>query len=468
MKTLKSIIITATLATTLCNGSVAGQRVLLVAGKPSHADGEHEFPKGVHLLAKCINESGLDMRADWRLGIPDRAELLEYDALIVYSDGGRDNPMRERVPDLRDFLAQGCGLGILHYALEPHGNELRNFLDDTIGGHFAPNHSVNPTWELRSPILNRHPVTRGVEMGPIRDEWYYHIRFARAVTPLLQAHPPADTLGKDGPRSGNPSVRQALADGIPQTLAWCREDEDGQRFLGFTGGHYHHNWDNPGYRKLALNAIAWLAGAEVPTQGVPSKITPIPRTPSIDHAIALGDLADVKRHLAADPNRLEKGLNPSLNPLQQAILRKKSEIALHLIDSGADIDAADGSQRSPLHLAVERGLPTLLIALLEHGATTGRLDKIGWTPLQHAAAKDQVELVRILLDGGADPNQPSARGGTALHEAAASGSPAITRMLLEAGVDPAVVSATGQTALSIAKEYENHPVADLISSALQE
>jgi len=305
-------------------------------------------------------------------------------------------------------------------------------------------------------------------MGPIKDEWYYHIQFSKPITPLLQAHPPTATLGKDGPRSGNPSVRKALADGIPQTLAWCREDENGRRFFGFTGGHYHHNWDNPGYRKLVLNAIAWLAGAEVPAQGVTSKITPIPRTPSIDHAIALGDLIDVKRHLAADPNCLEKGVNPSLNPLQQAILRKKGEIALHLIESGADVDAADGSQRSPLHLAVERRLPAVLKSLLDHGATTGRLDKIGWTPLQHAAAKDQVELVRILLEGGADPNQPSARGGTSLHEAAASGSPAITRMLLEAGVDPAVVSATGQTALSIAREYDNQPVADLISSALQE
>ena len=32
----------------------------------------------------------------------------------------------------------------------------------------------------------------------------------------------------------------------------------------------HWNWAHPDYRKLVLNAIAWIAGAEVPENGIES------------------------------------------------------------------------------------------------------------------------------------------------------------------------------------------------------
>ena len=39
----------------------------------------------------------------------------------------------------------------------------------------------------------------------------------------------------------------------------------------FVGGHYHRNWAIDDFRTLVLNAIVWLARAEVPKGGVPSK-----------------------------------------------------------------------------------------------------------------------------------------------------------------------------------------------------
>ena len=47
--------------------------------------------------------------------------------------------------------------------------------------------------------------------------------------------------------------------------------EDGGRGIGFVGGHYHRNWAIDDFRKLVLNSIVWLARAEVPEGGVPSK-----------------------------------------------------------------------------------------------------------------------------------------------------------------------------------------------------
>jgi type 1 glutamine amidotransferase len=59
----------------------------------------------------------------------------------------------------------------------------------------------------------------------------------------------------------------------PQHMAWATEREDGGRGFGFTGGHFHRGWANEDQRKLVLNAILWTAKAEVPAEGVASKVT---------------------------------------------------------------------------------------------------------------------------------------------------------------------------------------------------
>lgn len=42
---------------------------------------------------------------------------------------------------------------------------------------------------------------------------------------------------------------------------------------GFKGGHFHDNWGNEPFRKVVLNALVWLAKAEVPADGVASHIS---------------------------------------------------------------------------------------------------------------------------------------------------------------------------------------------------
>jgi len=113
-----------------------------------------------------------------------------------------------------------------------------------------------------------HPVTHGVKPFEVNDEWYFHMRFRdqmQGVTPILSAHPPASTMKRgDGPHSGNPAVRKAVASGEPQHVAWVAERPGGGRGFGFTGGHYHWNWGDDNFRKLVLNAVLWVAGVEVP------------------------------------------------------------------------------------------------------------------------------------------------------------------------------------------------------------
>jgi hypothetical protein len=91
----------------------------------------------------------------------------------------------------------------------------------------------------------------------------------RGVTPILTDLPPNDSLSRrDGPHSGNPHVRAAIARKEQQHVAWATEREDGGRGFGFTGGHVHWNWADPNFRKLVLNAIVWCAKVDVPSNGV--------------------------------------------------------------------------------------------------------------------------------------------------------------------------------------------------------
>jgi hypothetical protein len=279
----------------------------------------------------------------------------------------------------------------------------------------------------------------------------------------MKALPPADCLGADGQRAGNPEIRKQLAAGVPQTLAWAVENPGGARGFGFTGGHFHRHWANENFRKLVLNGIVWTAGIEVPEGGVTGRVEATPVYQTIDEAIAKGDAADVKLHLARNPQCLHKGgRDNSRPPLEQAILRNKSDIAILLLDGGADPNTVNASLRTPLHLAIDRNSPAIVAALLKAGARPGAPDNAGWTPLHHAAAKNQRENARLLLAGGADPMALSELGGTPLHEAAASGGAEIIRLLLEHKADPSIKSKEGVTALDLAEKYQNQPALEVL------
>jgi hypothetical protein len=56
-------------------------------------------------------------------------------------------------------------------------------------------------------------------------------------------------------------------------MMWCTEREDGGRGVGFTGGHFHKNWEDENFRKIVLNAMLWITKVEVPEGGVQSTVT---------------------------------------------------------------------------------------------------------------------------------------------------------------------------------------------------
>ena len=264
-----------------CSGlRAADKEILLIAGSPSHGPREHEFRAGCLLLGDCLNKMPGIHATVASNGWPQDVSVFEKaDAVFMYCDGGDAHPAirPERSKLLDKLAAKGVGIGMAHYAVEvPHGTPGLAMLRWT-GGFYETYWSVNPTWEAHYTKLPEHPVTRGVEPFSIEDEWYYHMLFTpymQGVTPILTAVPSPKTVGGDDAHGGNPWVRAEVAKGEPQHMMWVQERANDGRGFGFTGGHYHENWGNENFRRLVLNALLWIAHAEVPEKGAQSTLAP--------------------------------------------------------------------------------------------------------------------------------------------------------------------------------------------------
>jgi type 1 glutamine amidotransferase len=262
----------------------AKKLVVMIAGKPSHGPGQHEHNAGVLLFKKCLEENAASqvevkhhLNGEW----PSAEEMGKADTIVIYSDGGGGHPALagDHLATLDKEMKRGCGLVCVHYAVEPTLASGEKEFIDWIGGCFEVNWSVNPHWDANFKTLPAHPTCNGVKPFATNDEWYYHMRFRpgmTGVTPILTDVPTAEkTLTrKDDAHAGNPAVREEVAKGTPQHVAWAAERDNGGRGFGFCGGHFHNGWGNNDQRKLMLNAILWTAKAEVPANGVESLVTP--------------------------------------------------------------------------------------------------------------------------------------------------------------------------------------------------
>ncbi len=267
----------------------ADKKIVFIAGLPSHGPGAHEHRAGCLLLKACLDQlPGVTLIVHSN-GWP--ADLRAFDdaaAVVVYSDGGSAHPLLQgdRLKTFGALMDKGVGLVCLHYAVEPTIEKGEPEFLDWLGGAFEINWSVNPNWTADFKSLPEHPVTRGVQPFALADEWYFHMRFRdgmKGVTPILTAVPGESTTKRnDGPHEGNPAVRELVARGEAQAVAWATERAGGGRGFGFTGGHFHRNWGDDNFRKLALNAILWTAKVEVPQGGVLSVVTPAALAANLD------------------------------------------------------------------------------------------------------------------------------------------------------------------------------------------
>jgi type 1 glutamine amidotransferase len=278
MKRLLPVLV-AVLAGSLLSGLAADRKLVLIAGKPSHPPGEHEFRAGALLLQKCLaSVPGLQVNVYTNGWPPSDAAFDGADAVVIYSDGGAGHPalQGDHLKVLQGLIAKGVGFGVMHYACEvPKDKGGPEFLS-WIGGYYEDHYSCNPMWSPDYRSLPEHPITRGVQPFSIRDEWYFNLRWRpdmQGITPILVAKP-SDAV-RDGPYvwPQGPYPHIQANKGRDEVMMWVAHGPAGGRAFGFTGGHFHKNWGNDNVRKIVLNALVWIAKAEVPANGVESSVT---------------------------------------------------------------------------------------------------------------------------------------------------------------------------------------------------
>ncbi|MDP3071529.1 MAG: ThuA domain-containing protein [Opitutaceae bacterium] len=277
-----------TLVAGLPLGCAADKKIVLIAGKPSHPSGMHEFRAGCLLLQQSMaGVRGVKLEVHDNGWPASDAAFEGAAAVVIYADGGGRHPaVQENRKALLDSLAKkGVGLGFMHYGVEVlkdnGGPEFINW----IGGYYENSWSCNPMWAPEYKEFPAHPVARGVKPFSNHDEWYFNMRWTegqKGVTPILTAKP-SDQV-RDGPyvHPKGPYPHIQAAKGRTETMMWVMERPDGGRGFGFTGGHTHAHWGDDNQRKVVLNAMLWIAQAEVPKNGVESKVTPAQLAANLD------------------------------------------------------------------------------------------------------------------------------------------------------------------------------------------
>ena len=153
----------------------------------------------------------------------------------------------------------------------------------------------------------------------------------------------------------------------------------------------------------------------------------------------------------ADPNaRNLQGLSPL--HLVAAELRADTVLAALLLASGADPNERDNGGRTPLHRAVTHPDTGIVMLLLRAGAELEARDNQGLTPLPWAmnAARATGPAIEALLAAGADVRVFDQNGETPLHRAVDLQDRQLVARLLELGADPNAAGWGGRTALHIA------------------
>ncbi len=189
-------------------------------------------------------------------------------------------------------------------------------------------------------------------------------------------------------------------------------------------------------------------------------------------ALRGGDLSAVKRQLAENPSfastpdrRLDT-INGRCDvfPLRFAVSENSHEIAVALLNAGADVNARD------LHgnMLQAAGTVEMVDFLVENGADVNAMGYESGNAVILASYKAQTEKLERLIAHGADVNQPAVNDGrTALHVAAGWGykgtsSLTVIRVLLKNGADINARDKAQQTPLHWAVQEGNKDTVEFL------
>lgn len=230
--------------------------LLLYQGPDGHPPQTHEYALGMKVLQKLLQkvpelETTL-VKADepWKEGpaLLDKAD----GAVLFLSEGAawlsRD-PLRQQA--FIDLAKRKGGLVVLHWAMgTKEAANIEPFVRLFGGCHGGPDRKYKVVAAEAFVVDRMHPVCRGLGPFKVRDEFYYQLKLQKSNAELLP-------------------LLQVEIDGKLETVAWAWERPDAGRSFGFSGLHFHENWQLPEYRRLVAQAVLWTNRIAIPKEGLP-------------------------------------------------------------------------------------------------------------------------------------------------------------------------------------------------------
>lgn len=124
-----------------------------------------------------------------------------------------------------------------------------------------------------------------------------------------------------------------------------------------------------------------------------------------------GDLDSLKEILETEPGAVNARDRKQFTPLHAVASTDLLEVAVLLLDKGADINAKNDFGVTPLHIA---NYPEMTELLIQRGASLNAIDKEGNTPLISLAGdQDGYDSMEVLLNAGASPRLENQSGESA-------------------------------------------------------
>jgi type 1 glutamine amidotransferase len=182
-----------------------------------------------------------------RMSVASSKEAFEsdlrgkYDVIVMY-DFSRDLDETGK-KNLRDFVAGGKGIVVLHHALLNY-QDWPWWFEEVVGGRYRlrrdgdqPSSTVKDRQQICVTPTRDHPVTAGIGPFLLVDETYKRMGFSSRIQPILST---------DNPES----------DPVVAWVGPCATS----RVVAIQLGHGPTAFEHPTYRALVHNAILWAAG----------------------------------------------------------------------------------------------------------------------------------------------------------------------------------------------------------------
>jgi type 1 glutamine amidotransferase len=242
----------------IANAGEPKKRILLLWQKPDgHPKNTHEYELGQKILKRELDKfASLDavlVNADdpWKDG-PDL--LAKADGVVLFvSEGARWlSADAKRLAAFQAAAKRKIGLSVLHWGMgTKDADNIKPFALLFGGCHGGPDRKYKVLETDAFAVSEKpHPIQNGLSKLKVRDEFYYSLKF---------------------PKGGIQPILQARIDGEDYTVAWAYPRDDGGRSFGFSGLHFHENWQLPEYRRLVTQGVLWTLNVEIPKGGITIK-----------------------------------------------------------------------------------------------------------------------------------------------------------------------------------------------------